>query len=101
MKSFNRLAGNIRAVARTVAVLILGVTILGTSIMPVLAYDERDRREGEEHHERRERNEHRRHHERREYREYYPGAVYEPPPVVVAPPPPPPGISFVFPIHIH
>ncbi len=89
MKSFNRLARNIRAVARTAAVLILGVTILGTSIMPVLAYDEGDRREGEEHH------------ERRESREYYPGAVYEPPPVVVAPPPPPPGISFVFPIHIH
>ena len=41
MKSSNKWAGNIRAIARTATVLVLAVIVVGMSITPVLARDGR------------------------------------------------------------
>ncbi len=97
MKSSNKWAGNIRAIARTATVLVLAVIVVGMSITPVLA------RDGRGYHGRG-------YHGHGYYgpRGYYgPGGYYYPapgyvvpPPIVYAPPPPPPGINLVFPIHI-
>ena len=98
MTSSNKLAVNIKLVAKTVIAFFLAVIIVGMSITPVLARD--DRRH----------NGHRGYHGHREYHGhrgyygngYYPDWYYYPPPVYVPPPPvyAPPGINFVFPLHI-
>jgi hypothetical protein len=96
MKSSNKWARNTRAIARTVTVLVLAVIIVGMSITPVLARDDRG-------YHGRGRHGHPYHGPRGYYAPgYYPAPGYgpPPPPVVYAPPPPPPGINLVFPIHI-
>jgi hypothetical protein len=100
MKSSHKWAGNMRAIARIVTVLVLAVIVVGSSITPVLARDNRVHH-GQGYHGRGY------HGPRVHYRPrgyyggyYYPAPVYGPPPVVYAPPPPPPGITFVFPIQI-
>ena len=99
MKCLNRWARSIRAVARTMTVLVLAVIVVGISITPVFA-DRDDRGRGRDgYYGRRGYERHGRHYGPRGY--YYPAPVYvAPPPVVYAPPPPPPGITFVFPLHI-
>ncbi len=98
MKSSSTWAGNVRAIVRNVTVLAIAVIVVGMSITPVLARDDRGHRGRGYHHG---------HacHDRGYYGGYYapgyyPAPGYAPPPVVYAPPPPPPGINFVFPIHI-
>lgn len=85
---------NASAVARTVAILVLVVLMVGMSITPVLADGHKKHHKFKRHHGPKH------HYAPRAY--YYPAPVYvaPPPAVVYAPPPPPPGISVVFPIHI-
>ncbi len=85
---------NTRVVARTAAILVLAVLMMGMVLTPVLA-------DGPKKH-----HKFKRHHGPKHYHgpkaHYYPAPVYvaPPPAVVYAPPPPPPGISVVFPITI-
>jgi hypothetical protein len=103
MKSSNTWVRNVKAVARTVTVLVLAVIIVGMSITPVLARDGEGDRGRKEYHGQKAYHGHAPYRGRGGYYDrggYYPAPVYAPPPVVYYPPPPPPGINFVFPIRI-
>ena len=95
MKSSNKWSWSMRALVKTVIILVLAVITIGPLFTPVAAdaRDHRDRHWRPAHH----------------GRYYWHGAWYDypppgyyapPPPVVAAPPPPPPAINFVFPLHI-
>ena len=100
----NKWTVNIRLVAKTLAAFILAVIIVGMSMTPSLARDDRGRHGHRGYYGHREYHGHRWHHEHRGYYwngsywdyYYYPPPVYAPPPPVYAPP----GINFVFPIHV-
>ena len=96
MKSSNKWSWSMRAVVKSVIILVLAVVIIGPVLTPVVA-DARDQRDRGRHwrHE-----PHGRYYWQGQYYDYPPPGYYAPaPPPVYAPPPPPPGITFVFPLH--
>jgi len=95
MNSSNKWSWSMRAVVKTVIILVLAVIVIGPVLTPVAADARDDRgRHGRP-------APHGRYFWHGEYYDYPPPGYYAPaPPPVYAPPPPPPGINFVFPLHI-